>query len=78
MVKKKFAKITNVLIVVYFDRGKFTSTPWLKTIGQARGYMKRKLKQMDIKPKQIKKIYKYEFREGMRMDDLKKVRLKSL
>lgn len=78
MVKKKFGKITNVSITVFFDRGKMTGTPWFKTVGQARSYMKRKLNQMGVKPKQIEKIYKYEWREGMTLDDVKKVRLKSL
>ncbi len=74
---KKFGKITNISITVIFKDGKATGSPWFKTAKQAKNYMRRKINQMGMGD-QVKTIYKYNWREGMTLDDVKRVKIKSL
>ncbi|MBW2672009.1 MAG: hypothetical protein JRD89_01170 [Deltaproteobacteria bacterium] len=74
---RKFGKITNVSIAVTLSGGRAIFSPWFRTSKQAKNYIRRELKAGGWGGK-VLSVTKYVWREGMTIDDVERVRLKSL
>lgn len=73
----KKGKITHYAVAVQLKDGKTITSPWLKTLPQARTHVKKKLKLRGRKAR-VDAVYKFVLRKGMSPKDVERTKIRKL